>query len=91
MLSSQKFKKEIYPPDFTDEDKLKYDILFEQSKVLFPKLANEEWLISQGVMAYIRKEKMGDVEPPSQEEIANIRNQYTKDTIFFTEVQEDNE
>ncbi len=28
---------------------------------------------------------MGDTEPPSQEEIPEIRNQYTKDTIFYTD------
>jgi hypothetical protein len=28
---------------------------------------------------------MGDAELPSHEEIAGIRNQYTKDTIFYTE------
>ncbi len=28
---------------------------------------------------------MGDTEPPSQEEIAEIRNQLTKDTIFYTD------
>ena len=33
----------------------------------------------------MRKAKMGDTEPPSQEEIAKIRKQYTKDTIFYTE------
>jgi len=33
----------------------------------------------------MRKTKMGDTEPPSHEEIAGIRNQYTKDTIFYTE------
>ena len=33
----------------------------------------------------MRKKKLGDVEPPSQEEIAKIRNSYTKDTIFYTE------
>ena len=31
------------------------------------------------------KVKLGDTEPPSQEEIANIRNSYTKDTVFYTE------
>jgi hypothetical protein len=57
----------------------------EQSKMLFPKLANDDWLIKKGIFAYMRKNKMGDVEPPSQEEIANIRNQYTNDTVFYTE------
>ena len=33
----------------------------------------------------MRKEKQGDTEPPSQEEIAAIKNQYTKDTVFYTE------
>ncbi len=31
------------------------------------------------------KGKRGDVEPISQEEVAAIRNQYTKDSIFYTE------
>ena len=57
----------------------------EQSKMLFPKLANDEWLIKKGIFAYMRKEKLGETEPPSQEEIATIKNQYTNDTIFYTE------
>ena len=78
-------KEELYPEDFTDEEKIEFDLLLEQSKMLFPKLAGEEWLIKQGIIAFINKRKMGDVEPPSQEEIANIRNKYTNDTIFYTE------
>ena len=85
-MKSQKYKKdEIYPDDFNDDDKLEFDVLLEQSKVLFPKLAGEDWLIKKGILAYMRKNKIGDTEPPSQEEIASIRNQYTKDTIFYTE------
>ena len=38
-----------------------------------------------GVIAYINKQKLGDNEPPSQEEIASIKNQYTKNTVFYTE------
>ena len=53
----------------------------------FPKLDNDEWLIRKGIFTYIRKIKLVDTEPPSQveSEIAGIRNQYTKDTIFYTE------
>mgnify|MGYP003334626342 FL=1 len=83
-------KEELYPEDFTDDDKVEFDVLLEQSKVLFPKLANDEWLIKKGIIAYINKNKRGDIEPPSQEEIAEIRNKYTKDTIFYTEPIEDN-
>ena len=56
-----------------------------EKKVKIPKLMNDEWLIKKGIFAYMRKYKMGDTEPPSQEEISDIRNQYTRDTIFYTE------
>ena len=78
-------KEELFPEDFTEDDKLNFDILLNQSKNLFPKLANDEWLLRMGILAYMKKEKQGDTEPPSQLEISSIRNQYTKDTIFYTE------
>ena len=85
-MNSQRYNKdEIYPEDFDENDKLEFDLLLEQSKMLFPKLANDDWLIIKGIFAYMRKQKLGDTEPPSQEEIASIRNQYTKDTIFYTD------
>ena len=85
-MNSQKYNKdEIFPDDFDEDDKLQFDMYLEQSKMLFPKLSNDEWLIKKGIFAYMRKTKMGDTEPPSQEEIAMIKNQYTRDTIFYTE------
>ena len=85
-MNSQKYnKEELYPEDFDEDDKLEFDLLLEQSKMLFPKLVPDEWLIKKGIYAYMRKKKLGDVEPPSQEEIAKIRNSYTKDTVFYTE------
>ena len=85
-MNSQKYnKEELYPDDFSCDDKLEFDVLLEQSKMLFPKLVPDEWLIKKGIYAYMRKKKLGDVEPPSQEETAKIRNSYTKDTIFYTE------
>ena len=84
-MNSQKFKKEIYPENFTEDDKLTYDILFEQSKQLFPKLCNDEWLIRMGIIAYMEKEKRGECEPPSQEDIAKIKNQYSDDKVYYTE------
>lgn len=95
-MNSQKWNKnELYPENFTDDDKLEFDILLEQSKQLFPKLTNDDWLIKQAVIAYMRKRKLGDDSQASQEEIAEIRNQYTKDVVFYTppkeEVIEENE
>ena len=84
-MNSQSFKKEIYPEDFTDEDKERFDVLLEQAKLLFPNLAGDEWLMKTGIIAFINKEKRGETEPSSQEEIAAIKNRYTKDTVFHTE------
>jgi hypothetical protein len=33
----------------------------------------------------MRKEKKSDTEPSSHKEIADIKNQYTNDAIFYTE------
>jgi hypothetical protein len=88
-MQSQKYnKEELYPPSFTDDDKLNFDILLVQAKQLFPRLANDEWLIKQGIIAYMKKEKMEDYTPPSNEEIAEIRNRYTSDTVFETPQEE---
>ena len=85
-MKSQVYNKdELYPKDFTDDDKLEFDVLLEQAKILFPKLANDVWLIKQGIIAYLRKQKREETEPPSKEEIQKIKNQYTNDTIFYTE------
>jgi hypothetical protein len=55
--------------------------------MLFPKLVNNERLITEGLLAYMRrrKTKIGNVEPPSQKEIAMMTNQFTKDTVFCSE------
>ena len=51
-MNSQKYNKdELYPDDFDEDDKLQFDMYLEQSKMLFPKLANDEWLIKK---RYIR-------------------------------------
>jgi hypothetical protein len=85
-MDSQKWNKdELYPENFTDDDKLQFDMYLENSKLIFPKMANDIWLLKMGILAYMQKEKSGATEPPSQEEIAQIKNQYTKDTIFYTE------
>ena len=91
-MKSQEYNKdELYPEDFTDEEKIEFDLLLEQSKILFPKLLNDDWLIKKGIIAYMNKKKKGDIEPPTDEEIAQIRNKYTKDTIFYTEPIEENQ
>ena len=52
-------KEELYPTDFTDDNKLNFDILLEQAKQLFPKLSNDIWLI-KGVRAREESEEQRD-------------------------------
>ena len=85
-MKSQQFDKdELYPAEFTEEDKIQFDYYLEQSKLMFPKMAHEDWLLKMGIKAYMLKEKKGITEPATEEEIAEIRNQYSKDTVYYTE------
>jgi hypothetical protein len=59
-------------------------MLLVQAKTLFLQLENDEWLIKQAITAFMKKEKMGDTEPRTDEEIAKIRNSYTTETVFYT-------
>lgn len=88
MNSQKTHKNKIYPADFTEEDKTNYDILFEQSKILFPHLAGDDWLLRMGILAYMRKEKSGSQEPPTDEEINSIKQNYSQESVYYTEPDE---
>jgi len=85
-MNSQKYNKdELYPSNYTEDDKLQFDIYLEQSKQYFPKMANEEWLLKLAIKAFMEKQKRGEDKPLSPDEIADIKNQYSKDTVYYTE------
>jgi hypothetical protein len=42
-------KEQFYPEEFSEKDK--FDFCFEQSKLLFPKLACDEWVLKMGIYA----------------------------------------
>ena len=49
-MQSQKYnKEELYPPSFSDDDKLEFDILLAQAKQRFPRMASDDWLIKQAI------------------------------------------
>ena len=75
----------LYPSNYTEDDKLQFDIYLEQSKQYFPKMANEEWLLKLAIKAFMEKQKRGEDKPLSPDEIADIKNQYSKDTVYYTE------
>ena len=73
-MNSQKYnKEELYPEEFDEDDKLKFDYYLEQSKLMFPKMINDEWLLKTGIKAYMLKEKRGVDEPATEDEIAEIK------------------
>ena len=85
-MNSQKYNKdELYPAEFDEEDKLQFDMYFEQSKLLFPKMAGDEWVLKMGIKAYMLKLKKGIDEKASEDEIAEIKSKYTNETIFYTD------
>ena len=73
------FKKEIYPLDFTDDQKLEYDLLVRQSKLLFPEA--EVWTIKMAVEAYVKSGgKRADVSP---EEIEAYKSRYDNSNMVY--------
>lgn len=73
MIKSQQMNKEIYPSDFTEEDKVNFDLLVADAKRIFPTF--EEWMIKLAVIAHINHMKGLGI-PSTQEEIEAIKNQY---------------
>ena len=92
-MNSQKCQKKDfdYPEDFNEDDKLQFDMLLVQAKNLFPQLQNDEWLIKEAIIAFMKKEKSGNTDLPTEDEIAKIRNSYTTETVFYTPEKETSE
>jgi hypothetical protein len=59
-MNSQKYNKgELYPEDFSEDEKLQFDVYLEQAKMLYPKMANDEWLIKKRHFCVYAKRKNG--------------------------------
>ena len=86
MLQSQTNKKDIYPEEFTEDDKITFDLLLEQSKMLFPNLVADEWLLRMGIKAYMKKVKNGTDVEVSDEEIAEIKKKHDKEVVYYTPI-----
>lgn len=86
MLKSNQFKKtdELYPDEFTDDDKLKFDELWEQAKIIHAEVyATDPWIIRLSIIGYIRANK-GMAEPFTNEDLEHLKNQYQLETREFT-------
>ncbi len=58
-MNSQKYiKEELYPEDIRCDERLQFHMYLEQAKMIFPKIADDEWLIIiKGIFAFMHKEK----------------------------------
>jgi len=93
MLKSNQFKKtdEIYPEEFNDDDKLKFDELWEQAKIIHSEVYNTDpWIIRLAIIGYIRAGK-GMAEPFSNEDLEHLKSQYRLDKREFTTDVSDND
>lgn len=77
MIKSNILKEVPYPTDFSEEDKLEYDRLDAEAKVIHGDIyQNEHWLIHTAIIAYIRA-KNGNSVPVSDEELMALKDKYT--------------
>ena len=60
-MNSKKYnKEELYPEDISCDERLQFHMYLEQAKTIFPKIANDEWLIIiKGIFAFMRIKKKG--------------------------------
>ena len=75
-IKSNELKDIPFPNDFNDEDKLEYEKLLNESKVIHPDIYNNErWIIHYGIIMFIRTKK-GIQTPYSDEELQKIIDNY---------------
>lgn len=86
MIKSNEFKKteELYPDDFTEDDKFKFDELWEQAKIIHSEVfKTDPWIIRLATIGYIRANK-GQAEPFSNEDLEHLKSQYKLESREFT-------
>lgn len=88
VLKSQKFKEEIYPPEFSDDDKLKYDEYWELCSRLPHRC--DPWIVKMLIIAQINMESGRGV-PPNPELSQRLKEQYMKNiqSVYYTPKRDD--
>lgn len=76
MIKSNILKEVPYPDEFTDEDKIDYDTLYSQAKLIHPDIERENpFIIHISIIGHIRAKK-GMAEPFTNEELEAVKNSY---------------
>lgn len=89
-LKSQEYKNQIYPSFFSNDDKLLFDRLYEESKIYHPKEHKlEPWLITYAIICYINGIN-GNGQDIDKEEVEKLKKIYElKSRIFETPESDD--
>ncbi len=90
MIKSNILKEVPYPDEFTDDDKLEYDSLYAQCKIIHTDVEKENpFIIHTSIIAHIRAKKGMAVEF-TNEELETIKNSYKlKSKVVECDVPED--
>jgi len=76
MIKSNILKEVPYPDGFTEEDKINYDQLYAQAKLIHADVERENpFIIHTAIIGYIRANK-GLAEPFTNEELEAVKNSY---------------
>jgi hypothetical protein len=76
MIKSNEFKQTMYPDGFSDDDKLEYDTLYAQAKLIHNDVERENpFIIHTAIIGYIRAKK-GMGETFTDEELLKVKESY---------------
>lgn len=83
MIKSNILKEVPYPDEFDEADKLEYDTLYAQCKILHTDVEKENpFIIHMSIIAHIRAKK-GMAESFTNEELEAVKNSYKLDKKVF--------
>jgi len=90
MIKSNIIKSVPYPDEFSEEDKIEYDTLYAQARLIHPDVEKENpYIIHISIIAHIRAKKGMAVEF-TDEELMEVKNSYKlKSKIIECDVPED--
>ena len=90
MIKSNILKEVPYPDEFTDEDKLEYDTLYTQCKIIHTEVEKENpFIIHTAIITHIRAKK-GMAVDFTNEELEEVKNSYKlKSKVIECDVPDD--
>lgn len=90
MIKSNILKQVPYPDEFTELDKIEYDKLYAQAKIIHSEIEKENpFIIHTAIIGYIRANK-GMAQPYTDEELEQVKNSYKLESkVIKCELPED--